>query len=172
MRRSRRGDGAPAPAEDVEITSRPRSRRDAGFSAVEIVVTIALLGVVVLPILEAVRVGVMASSRSHNAARTETALVNAADRVARAPMKCDYTTSVQAAVQVQGWAATLGSATHERFVSGGSPASPGTWVPGGCEFAGPTDGLVQRVTITVTSPDGKITRDMQVVKSDLRGGGA
>ena len=45
---------------------------------------------------------IKSSSRGRSAAQVETALVNAADRVNRAGMGCDYTIYVQAAVMVPG----------------------------------------------------------------------
>jgi hypothetical protein len=36
-----------------------------------------------------------------------------------------------------------------------------------CPVTGDQDGLAQRITITVASPDGLVRRHMQVVKSDV-----
>jgi hypothetical protein len=44
---------------------------------------------------------------------------------------------------------------------------PGTWMNGGCPNGVRPPGLVQMVRITVTSPDGRVTRTIQVVKSDV-----
>jgi prepilin-type N-terminal cleavage/methylation domain-containing protein len=149
------------------VTTRRRGD-DRGFSAVEVVITIALMGVVVIPIMDSVITSVRASSVSRSAAQVETALVNAADRVNRAPKACDYTLFAQAAVQTQGWEPGRASLTHRRYVPGATPAASGTWVDGACESPpAPRDGEVQLVTITITSPDGKVSREIQVVKSDV-----
>jgi hypothetical protein len=133
---------------------------------------VVLVGIMVVPILNAVITGIKASSISRSSAQAETALVNAADRVNRAPKRCDYSIYAQAAVQTQGWSADRVALTQEYFVPGASPAVSGTWRPGSaatpaCQIDTVTDGLVQRVTIAITTPDGKVTRRIQVVKSDV-----
>lgn len=149
-----------------------RGDRDGGFSIVEIVIAIVLMGVVVIAILNAVSTSVKASSVSRSAAQVETAIVNAADRVNRAPARCDYTIYAQAAVQTEGWEPDRATVTHEYYVPGPDATVEGTWQTGaagspGCPGAAPTDLLVQRVTISITSPDGKVRRNVQVVKSDV-----
>ena len=67
--------------------SRGSLRRDAGFTLVEAVVTIALMSIVVVPVLGAVMASIEASSRSRSAAQIETVIVNASDRVNRAPRR-------------------------------------------------------------------------------------
>ena len=52
--------------------------------------TITLMAVVVVPIMSAVATSIKSSSQTRSAAQVETALVNAADRVNRADMRCDY----------------------------------------------------------------------------------
>ncbi|MGA7757572.1 MAG: prepilin-type N-terminal cleavage/methylation domain-containing protein [Ilumatobacteraceae bacterium] len=146
--------------------------RDGGFSLVEVVIAIVLMGTVVVAILNAVSTSVKASSVSRSAAQVETAVVNAADRVNRAPKRCDYTIYVQAAVQTEGWSPDTASVTHEYYVPGVDATVEGTWETGaagspGCSGPAPTDLLVQRVTISITSPDGKVRRNIEVVKSDV-----
>ena len=90
----------------------------------------------------------------------------------RAPKKCDYSIYAKAAVQIEGWDPSRASVTQEYFVPGATPADAGTWATGspsfpGCSADEPTDLLVQRVTIRITSPDGKVTRAIEVVKSDV-----
>jgi type II secretory pathway pseudopilin PulG len=152
-------------------TPRRRRRRDGGFSIVEIVITITLMGVVVVPILAAVVAGIRASSVSLAAAEVETVLVNAVDRVNRAPrtvgqtFPCDLTAPVLASVEVHGWPTSSTTVGHEYLDDDGvwqSDAS-GTACPGGVF----KNGLVQRITVTVTSPEHDVSRSLQVV----RGGG-
>jgi hypothetical protein len=109
---------------------------------------------------------------SRSAAQVETAVVNAADRVNRAPKRCDYTIYAQAAVQTEGWEPDRATVTHEYYVPGSDATVQGTWQTGaagapGCPGPAPTDLLVQRVTISITSPDGKVRRNIEVVKSDV-----
>jgi hypothetical protein len=153
---------------------RPTNRevRDQGFSLTEIVIAVALTGTIVLAIMTAVFTGVRASSTSRSAAKVETAIVNAADRVNRAPKKCDYTIYAQAAVQTEGWDPSRAAVVQEYFVPGADAMSAGEWRTGaagspGCPGPTPTDLLVQRVTITITSPDGSVRRNITVVKSDV-----
>jgi Tfp pilus assembly protein PilV len=151
---------------------RDRGRDDRGNTLIEIVITVVLMAVIIIPVLEAVRTSIAASATSRSAAQVETALVNAADRVNRAPKRCNYTIYAQAAVQTQGWAANTASVTQQYYVPGADARTAGTWMTGdplspGCAGLSPTDLLVQRVTIHLTSPDGTIRRSIQVVKSDV-----
>ena len=152
------------------IRERTRARHDRGFSIVEVVVTITLMAVVMVPILSAVATSVTASSQTRSAAQVETALVNAADRINRAPMKCSYAIYAEAAVQSQGWDKNRAVLTYAYYLPQAAPGLPGTWetaIDGkACEIVDTTtEKLVQRVTISITSPDGDIHRVIEVVKS-------
>lgn len=147
--------------------SRGSLRRDAGFTLVEAVVTIALMSIVVVPVLGAVMASIEASSRSRSAAQIETVIVNASDRVNRAPTSCGYLSYVQAALGSQQWDPNLATVVEEHYVPAAQPNQAGEWAPGPCLIDSPTELLVQRVTIKVSSPDGKVNRQIQVVKSDV-----
>lgn len=132
---------------------------------------IALMGIAVMPLMAAAIVSIRTSSMSRSAAQVETALVNAADRVNRAPLKCDYSVYAQAAVQTQGWSPDRVTLQQLYFVPGATAASPGTWAAGSgttpaCAIGTPTDGIVQRIRIVITSPGGKVTRQIEVVKRE------
>ncbi len=157
---------------DVPDGPRGRARRDGGFSIVEIVVSITLMGIVVVAILSAVGTSIKASSTSRSAAQVETAIVNAADRVNRAPQSCDYTIYAQAAVQIEGWPKENASVTQQYYVPGADASVTGTWKTGqpgyeGCDGVVPSELLVQKVTVSVVSPDGKVRRSIEVVKSNV-----
>ncbi|MCU0261690.1 MAG: hypothetical protein MUE78_11780 [Ilumatobacteraceae bacterium] len=128
----------------------------------------SLLGIAVIPIMSSVFASIRTSSVARSAAQVETAVVNAADRVNRAPRTCDYTPYVQAAVQTQGWDPSTASVVHERLQTPTDATATAVWVPGAC-LNDPilTDLEVQRVTISISSPDGRVTRSIQVVKSDV-----
>jgi prepilin-type N-terminal cleavage/methylation domain-containing protein len=156
-----------APHDDAP---RPRAD-DRGFTLIEIVITITLMAIVVVAVLTAVSTSISASATGRSAAQVETAIVNAADRVNRAPKRCDYTIYVQAAVQTQGWPASTAWVTQEYYTPGVNAKTAGTWQAGplgsACPGPAPADLLVQRVTIHLTSPDGAVRRTIQVVKSDV-----
>lgn len=143
--------------------------RDRGFTLPEISIAIVLMAIMVVPLLQAVSSTITASSRSRSAAQVETAIVNAADRVNRAPKSCDYSEYVRAAVQSQGWQGDSAQLEQEHYDAPDVLSQQGTWLDGACESGqtDPPDLLVQRVTITITSPDGKSSRTIQVVKSDV-----
>jgi len=145
--------------------------RDHGFSLVEIVITIVLMGTVLIAIMNASITGIKASSASTDLAQIETVLQNAADRVNRAPLKCDYGMYVQAAAQAAHWSPTQATATYRWFQPGADATAPGSWKTApdgfGCSTPGVAGKDVQLVTITIVSPNGRVTRSMQVVKSNV-----
>ncbi len=150
--------------------SAPRARdraRDGGYTLTEVLVAIVLMGIAVIPTMMAGIINIRPSSQSRTAARTETVLGNAADRVNRASEGCNYDVYVQAAALTEGWAASTVSATYQWYEPAGDPTVLGTWHDGACPGVLRPDGLVQKVTIHVTSPDGRINRTMVVVKSDV-----
>ena len=143
------------------------STTDGGFSLVEIVITIMLMGTVLLAIMETSIGGIKASSESTDLAKIETVLQNAADRVNRASLRCDYDMFVQAAAQVAGWPPAQATATYRYYVAGADATKPGSWQNGPCSTPGVAGKDVQLVTITIVSPNGKVQRSMQVVKSNV-----
>lgn len=166
IRQLRPGDERPGRDEQAP------AHQDRGASFVEIIITISLLGVVVAAILTATATGIRVSSLDRAAAQVETAIVNASDRLNRAPKRCDYTIYAQAAVQTQGWEPSTVSLVHEYYVPGPSAGTEGTWTTGAptspaCPGPAPEDLLVQRITMSITSPNGDVTRSIQVVKSDV-----
>lgn len=139
---------------------------DRGFSLVEVVITIALVGILVVPVLEAVATVTRISSAARETVAVETALVNAVDRVNRAPVgQCDYTSYARAAVLTQGWSADQVTVDHAYLDDGVWSSGPAG--AAGCPDGGARNLMVQLVEITITSPDGRITREVQVVKSGV-----
>jgi prepilin-type N-terminal cleavage/methylation domain-containing protein len=154
--------------EEAQAAELPR--RDAGFSLVEMVVTVALIGIAIIPIMVAAYSLVKNSSFNRNATRVETVLNNAADRVNRAGGGCDYTKYYSAAVQsIPGWDVDQISVVYEWYEPGANATSQGTWHVDvdACPDSGWEENLVQRITITLASPDGTVHRTVQVVKSKI-----
>ncbi|MEY2401028.1 MAG: hypothetical protein QOJ08_1139 [Ilumatobacteraceae bacterium] len=153
--------------------------RDQGFSLVEIVMAIALMGTVVLAILNATFASVTASTSARESAEIQTVLQNAADRVNRADPGCDYSIFVQSAVLAKGWQASQASATYQYYEPGidALATHPGKWLPASpgpsrTDACGPKGDqgrpprLIQLVTIAITDTAGH-QRTMQVMKSDV-----
>ncbi len=150
-----------------ELQSQQPAPRDSGYTLTEVLVAIVLMGVAIVPIMMAGIVTIKASSTSRNAARVETVLANAADRVNRAGEGCNYDVYVQAAAQAEGWDGSQATATYSYYVPAASPVTLGTWVAGACPAGIRPEGLVQKVVITVTAPAGRPTRTIVMVKSDV-----
>ena len=155
----------------------PTPARDDGFSLVEIVMAIALMGTVILAILDASFTAVTSSTTARQSAEIQTVLQNAADRVNRADPGCDYSIFVKSAVLAKGWQSSQASATYQYYQPGidALATNPGQWsptVPGPAptDACGPTgvrsSRLIQLVTISITDLSGH-TRTMQVMKSDV-----
>jgi Tfp pilus assembly protein PilV len=141
--------------------------RDAGYSITEVLVAVVLMSVAIIPLLLASIVTIKTSSQVRTAAKVETILANAADRVNRAGESCDYDVFVEAAALAQGWESSQAVAQYQYYEPAELPTSSGTWHDGACPGAIRPNGLAQRVTITVTSPDGSVHRTLEVVKSDV-----
>lgn len=157
-----------------------RARRsDAGTSLVEIVITVALMGTIVVALLLATRTSIRASATARGAAEVETLIVNVADRINRADMGCNYSTYAWSAARTAGWTENydqLIKVTHQYYVPATyleSPKQldqPGRWlpetpVPSLCDIdTGNLPVTVQRVYIDITSPEG-VRRSLEVVKS-------
>lgn len=143
----------------------PPRQKDGGFTFVETVLTIVLIGIVVVPVLAAVRSAVMVSRTSKDAAEIQTVLINAADRVQRADgtSTCDFATYAENAAVASGWNAA-DIAVQQEYLD----VSTGTWVIGqACPNGDPAQRVASRITITASSPDGALERSIQVVKTDV-----
>lgn len=137
---------------------------DAGVTLVEIIISLFLMGVLLAAILSAVQVSIKSSSSVFTGAQVDTVLINASDRVTRAPQLCNYDVYVDAAALAESWPTDTVSVTVERLVANTGAATD--WEPQTCPAdVRPFD--VQRLTITATDPSGDVTRTLTVVKSDV-----
>jgi type II secretory pathway pseudopilin PulG len=143
--------------------------RDGGFSVVEVIMTITLVAIAIIPLMDATITSIRASTVAREAAEVETVLANASDRVNRAPTLCNYDIYVEAAALSKGWPADHATATYQYYEPGASAlaSDPGSWQSGACPGNARTPRLIQLVTISVTSESGKVTRSVKVVKSDV-----
>lgn len=145
------------------------TREDSGFTLVEVVMTIVLISMTIIPILDATFTSIKASATVREVAEIDTLLQNAADRVNRAPTLCDYSVYIQAAALAKGWDATNVSGEYQYYVAGASAraADAGHWESGACPNNARTPRLIQMVTISARTESGSIKRSIQVVKSDV-----
>lgn len=143
-----------------------RTRRDSGYSVVEVLVTVALLGLVVVPILGAVSGAIRASAIDRDGAQLETALANAAEAVNRSPLSCD---AAAYAAAVETVLADRSGSVHLHSLQVAHATGPSSWSApdDACAGAAPTFDLVQRVTICLHSADDRLTRRVDVLKSHV-----
>jgi type II secretory pathway pseudopilin PulG len=146
-----------------------RPADDSGYSIVEVIVTIALMSLAVIPLMVAALTLTTSSSDNRMRSKVETALRNAADHVNRANTQknCkDYTEFARAPIDNFGWDLSQLKVEHQWYEPAADATQAGTWTAGVCPATGFRDDLVQLVTITIESPDGSISKTTQVVKSD------
>ena len=120
--------------------------------------------------MRAVITSIQASTTATAASEVETALLNAVDRINRAPVdRCDYTQFAVAAMLTQGWSESDVVVDHF-YLDETLPVHD--WAQGAtgtaaCPTAVHTDDLIQKISITVTDPADKVTRTIEVVKSNV-----
>jgi type II secretory pathway pseudopilin PulG len=146
-------------------TFRPTTR-DRGVSLVEIVVSITLLGLVASSVFGVLISGIVGSSRHRDQATALAWLQSAADHLETIPLElCGDTASIVAAYQDSvrenvangaGWASTRIAVSDVMF-----------W--NGTAFVTTCTDTAQRVRLTATSPDGKVTQTLEVVKGTPSG---
>ena len=150
----------------------PAQACDRGVTFIEILVAVVLIGTVIVGILAAMRTSIIVSANARDAAKVETALLNASDRVARAPLKCTsggYDPFVQAAIAAwEGTGTATATVRHLSYDADRGALEPSTWVDGACPVDA-TKQRVQKVEITITGPDGRVTRSIEVIKSKIGG---
>ena len=156
-------------------------RRDRGSSLIEVVIAVALMGIVVSGVLAAMWSAIRLSRFSDDQAKVEAVLGSAADRLANyAYIPCPtnnsnggYLPIIQAAAGTVDWPTSSVALTGMYFWNPTS-ASSGTWIT--------TNGLtgaecnetaslttartLQRITFMVTSPSG-YSKSLEVVKSNV-----
>jgi Tfp pilus assembly protein PilV len=154
---------------------------DRGSSLIEVVIAVALMGIVVTGVLGAMWSAVRLSKFSDDQAKVEAVLGSAADRLANyAYIPCPanntnggYLPIIQAAAGTVDWPTSSVTLTAMYFWNPTS-TSTGTWLTNNglsgteCnETASLTTArTLQRITFTVTSPSG-YSKTLEVVKSNV-----
>lgn len=161
--------------------TRVTAHDDDGFSLIEIVVTIALMGISVVAVLAGMQTTVRSSVTDRDHATAFSWLQAASDEIYRAPrVPCtsgqaaaitQYDTAAQNATEPPVWSstgATIGVIDVE-YLGKTAVDADFEWSDAFCfEGAGYIDSplYTQRVTIQVIGPNGSLTKTMQMVKSE------
>jgi Tfp pilus assembly protein PilW len=156
-------------------------RRDRGSSLIEVVIAVALMGVVISGVFGVMWSAIHLSKFSDDQAKVEAVLGSAADRLANyAYIPCPtnnsnggYLPIVQAAAGTVDWPSSTVALTGVHFWNPSSPAS-GSWLATNtlssseCNQAVSltTSRILQRITLKVTSPSG-YSKSLEVVKSNV-----
>jgi prepilin-type N-terminal cleavage/methylation domain-containing protein len=184
---------------DGGVFSMPARKRrqlsgDRGFTLIEVLVSIVLMGTIITVILSAILTLIRVSSSSNDSAKVEAVLTSGADRLARfSYLSCPeandsgYDVIVSAAAddvnwshqdaiiikQIRYWNPLLGA--DENSATDPHPADGG-WVDDNAlvdsdecdeDVNFTTTRTLQQVTIEARSPDGEIVRQLEVVKSNI-----
>ena len=166
---------------DVDRSRTTMKRRDRGSSLIEVVIAVALMGIVVSGVLAAMWSAIRLSRFSDDQAKVEAVLGSAADRLANyAYIPCPTNNSnggdlpiIQAAAGTVDWPTSSVALTGMYFWNPTS-ASSGTWITtnglSGAECnetaSLTTARTLQRITFMVTSPSG-YSKSLEVVKSNV-----
>ncbi len=146
-------------------------RADRGVSLVEVIVSIALTGGVVVSIMGALFTVVRATSQNDDAVKLQAVIGGATDQLLAVEWEgcpdgsANYSNAAQSAAGRVGWDATTVAVIDVDYWS----AAADSWVEtcSGAAAPGSVDAL-QRITINVQSPDGELSKSFDVVKSDTR----
>jgi len=139
---------------------RKRCRRERGETLVEVLITITIVGIAFTGILAGLATAINLSGRHRGQANADVVLVSAAESVknqAYVPCPSVSTSSytpTQGVTLPSGWSASDVQVTSVRKWGGAAYLST---CPG-------TDLGLQLVTITATTPDGKSTESVEIVK--------
>lgn len=154
--------------------------RDHGLSLVEVVVTIALLGIAVVAVLLSLRTTIRASTVDRDHAISFAWLQAASDEIYRVPrvsctsgnnqVRSAYDAAAKSVDRPPAWDGTTAAieVTGVEYLGKTGPDAVFEWDVAFCfEGTGYEDSplYTQRVTIQTTSPDGELVKTLQMVKS-------
>jgi len=160
----------------------PLRSRDGGFSLIEMIVAVSLMGIAAVSILGGLWSATRVSRIGNDKAKVEAVLSSATDRLTGwAYLPCPaqdanggYLPVIQAASATVGWPGSTVAILGIQYWSPTGDAT-GSWSSqnglGGSD-CNPAVGLtnartLQKVTIRVTAPDGRTSRQLEVVKNDV-----
>jgi prepilin-type N-terminal cleavage/methylation domain-containing protein len=139
---------------------------DAGFSLVEIVITIAIVGVTFSAILGGLFASITVSSLQRKEATADTVARSAAEVVKDSVQNSYNNCAGPSAFSLTGVSVPSGFSVHITDVAywdGQPPAGGAVVFQSNC----PSDKGIQRITIVATSDDGQATETVQVIKRQL-----
>jgi Flp pilus assembly protein TadG len=156
---------------------------DRGNTFLEILISVALMGTIVVALLLAMQTSITLSRISNDQAKVESVLGSAADRVANfAYSPCpgadgaEYLDIARAAAPAVGWTGAVVTIDEVTYWHPATPTDPQQWKT--TNSLSPTECLpsvsmtdqrtLQKVRIRVTSPGGDYSRTIDVVKANFR----
>ncbi len=173
------------------MRSSPRNGSPDGFTLVEVLIALVLLGTIVITVMIGMRTIIAASSTSDEQAKVEAVLTSAADRLraadyvpcpgvdgdyahlsAAAAASVGWDASQVSIIDIQYWDPTLGGADDD----GDYVDADGGWqevnslvTPSGCQsdINLTTSRTLQKIVMQVSSPDASIVRTIEVVKTPV-----
>ena len=156
---------------NVSDRDRPSRRGDRGVGLVEVIVSIALTGGVVVAIMGALFTVVRSANQNDDAIKLQAVVGGATDLLVAVEWKdcadgsVGYIGAAQLAADRVGWPDTTVNVVEVHYWS----AAAGDWVDNctGAATPGSVDAL-QRITVAVQSPGGGVSKSFDVVKSDTR----
>lgn len=149
-------------------------RGDRGYTLIEMLIAIVLMGTIVLSIMGGMWAVVRASRQSDQRAKVQAVLGSAADRISVLNhTNCPeidgvYELFAEKAAESVGWPAeSVRITSYEYWDPTPDVADP--WA-GSCNASAglTTAKTLQRLTIEATSPDGNVVSSLQIIKSDIR----
>jgi Tfp pilus assembly protein PilV len=144
------------------ITIRPPVRNEAGTTLVEVLMTVAILGIGIVAVVGAMGTSIIGTDHHRKQAQAHTVLLSAVDAVKSQtanPYQPCATTGTYAATSgvtlPAGWAASYVTVQSVTYWDGGTGFSASCPSP---------DSKLQLIDVRVATPDGRATESVAVVK--------